>query len=664
MYEATDTLLDRNVAIKRLLPPDESESPELSEDSLQKETAALSALQHPNIVTIFDVGADEDGQFVVMELIDGENIEEATERETFERDPFAEFASQALDALASAQRLSLLHRDIKPRNLMVRWLPDGKPLAKVLDFGLAKFAPKPALQTMDQNKAVLGSVFYMAPEQFERRPLDPRTDLYSLGCVFYYMLSGHDPFSGETAAQVMTAHLEHKVHHLKEFRPDLPQHLADWVMWMINREMEDRPQNADEAVALLADLRKNDYHEGGTAAVAPPVVTVPKTPVPATLQSSRSGRRRTLLSGATGAVIERDATTGLVPDIENRKLTTSSAARPITSATAIRKTTGATGIAPSHQATGTHFDQKPRANRGLIFFGIGATAIGLALVAIVLVASLNKNPGEDDPDPDSGFAVTTDGGMKGVTGDEESVFEWKGHGGDDLFSPKNWRGGSVPAEGGAGVIPFGLTRSMKRVDGALSLTVSGKLNVESYYDVIGLGKEAGFLKVPEGGEVIVGSKGKNKLVIGRKTSGWAEVKGKLSASSTLEVGDTKGTKARLTVEGGEVTAPKLITGDCDWEIAVTQNGKLVSTGEARFDKGKGRITVADGGVLRAQSFFGIDRREVEVRIEKGGKIRMEGVAAESVLTEWKDGGKIKAPNPLEVKKVAFSGKTYFDITAK
>ena len=229
VYQATDTLLDRKVAIKRLLSDEESEYADMAKSSLQQETAALSALQHPNIVTIFDVGEDEEGQFVVMELIDGENLEEVINyRDQLSIEDFTIFANQALDALHAAHKLNLLHRDLKPRNLMLRWLPDGKPLAKILDFGLAKFAPKPALQTMDQNKAVLGSVFYMAPEQFERLPLDQRTDIYSLGCVFYYALTGNDPFSGKAAPDVMMAHLEHRVVPIQEHRPDLPHGWRSW----------------------------------------------------------------------------------------------------------------------------------------------------------------------------------------------------------------------------------------------------------------------------------------------------------------------------------------------------------------------------------------------------------------------------------------------------
>ena len=198
----------------------------------------------------------------------------------------------------------------------------------------------------------------------------------------------------------------------------------------------------------------------------------------------------------------------------------------------------------------------------------------------------------------------------------------------------------------------------------LSLTVDGKLVVNSYYDVIGLGKVSGFLRVNRGGEVKVAPSGRGKLVIGRMTSGWTEVQGKLTVSSDLEIGDTKGTVARLTVDGGEVTAPKLVGGDCDWELSVRGGGKVLISGEACFDKGKGKIRVFGGGVLKAEKVIGIPRPEVEVSIEGGGRIKVAGAGAENMLRGWIDGGKVKSPSPLEVKKIDEKGKTYFEISTK
>jgi serine/threonine protein kinase len=143
---------------------------------------------------------------------------------------------EATEAMIAAQDLDLVHRDTKPTNIMVIWLPSGRFQIKLDDFGLAKFPPKPSLQTIDHGDSVFGSIHFMAPEQFERTPLDKRTDMYSLGCVCYYCLTGRYPFDGENAAQVMNAHLQNDVIPIAELRPDHPPRAADRVMWHLSRK--------------------------------------------------------------------------------------------------------------------------------------------------------------------------------------------------------------------------------------------------------------------------------------------------------------------------------------------------------------------------------------------------------------------------------------------
>ncbi|MFM7180175.1 MAG: protein kinase domain-containing protein [Verrucomicrobiales bacterium] len=252
VYRAFDTHLQREVAVKRLLPPEESEA--FDEDptkSLFKEAHLLSALQHPNVVSVYDVGTDSDGVFVVMELVDGETFDQVVDRGLLTEDDFAEMVSQTLEALIAAQDKALVHRDIKPTNLMVKWLPSGKFQFKLLDFGLAKFSPKPSQQTIGLNDAILGSIHFMAPEQFERLPLDGRTDLYAMGCMYYYGLTGRYPFDGDTAAEVMSAHLSHRLTPMLDIRPDLTKRTCDWIMWLMNRDVNQRPVNAQEALEVF-----------------------------------------------------------------------------------------------------------------------------------------------------------------------------------------------------------------------------------------------------------------------------------------------------------------------------------------------------------------------------------------------------------------------------
>ncbi|WP_411847386.1 protein kinase [Roseibacillus persicicus] len=251
VYRAFDRNLNREVAIKRVLT-EEGFDPKNSEDeatkALLKEATALCSVQHPHIVTVYDAGVDDDGPYVVMELLSGRTLDEMVERGTMTWPDFRETAIQSLEALIAAQELDLVHRDIKPSNVMVTWLPSGKFQVKLVDFGLAKFSAKPSLQTIDHGDAVFGSIHFMAPEQFERIHLDQRTDIYSLGCVFFFCLTGQYPFDGETAPMVMAAHLQNTFTPLQTYRPDLPDWVCQWVEWHIARQPDDRPRDAREAL--------------------------------------------------------------------------------------------------------------------------------------------------------------------------------------------------------------------------------------------------------------------------------------------------------------------------------------------------------------------------------------------------------------------------------
>ncbi|MFT4177392.1 MAG: serine/threonine-protein kinase [Luteolibacter sp.] len=254
VYRALDKRMNREVAIKRILVnSDDKALEEESTRQLAKEAGALAALQHPHIVTVYDVGADEDGPFVVMELLSGKAIDELISRAPMTWADFREFALQTQEALIAAQDLHMVHRDLKPANIMVNWLPSGKFQVKIVDFGLAKLSPKPSLQTLDQSESVFGSIFFMAPEQFERVPLDPRTDMYAIGCVYYYALTGFYPFDGDTGPQVMAAHLQHTVRPLQEVRSEIPLWLCDWIMWHINRMPNDRPEGARESLRVFLE---------------------------------------------------------------------------------------------------------------------------------------------------------------------------------------------------------------------------------------------------------------------------------------------------------------------------------------------------------------------------------------------------------------------------
>jgi serine/threonine protein kinase len=255
VLKAYDTKLQRHVAIKRFLSAEQRAAMGHMEGDLLKEASTLSALQHPNIVSIYDVNVDSpEGPEVIMEYLNGQDLEQAVAQAALTLEDFYQVAQQTLDALSNAHRMNLLHRDIKPSNIQVTWLANGKFVSKFVDFGLAKFFEKPSKQTVRHDGTVMGSIYYMAPEQFERQPLDNRSDIYSLGCVFYFALTMHRPFQGETVHDVINAHLHGRAPRMRDYREDIPAELEKWVEWMMRREPDHRPGDAEISLGALRKI--------------------------------------------------------------------------------------------------------------------------------------------------------------------------------------------------------------------------------------------------------------------------------------------------------------------------------------------------------------------------------------------------------------------------
>ncbi|NWK55511.1 protein kinase [Verrucomicrobiaceae bacterium N1E253] len=345
VYHAYDTHLNRDVAIKRVLADGGYEDQEDATKSLLKEATALSSVQHPHIVTVYDAGIDSDGPYVVMELIHGRTLDEMVERATMTWDDLREVALQSQEALIAAQDLDLVHRDLKPSNIMVCWLPSGKFQIKIVDFGLAKFSAAPSLQTIAHGDAVFGSIFFMAPEQFERIPLDKCTDMYSMGCLYYFALTGEYPFNGDTAAAVMASHLQHHVTPLHELRPDIPKWGADWIMWHIEREMSARPQDAREALGrfLLLDQQSTQ-----------PITVSADNPDAAPAGAPAAGAPKLLFPEAGTAAQPTAATSPVTPQTSTQAVNPLTSQQPIAPPNATQNVhTAAQQVQPAAQpATG------------------------------------------------------------------------------------------------------------------------------------------------------------------------------------------------------------------------------------------------------------------------------------------------------------------------
>ena len=303
VFKGYDTQLERYVAIKRLISSADSSKSEEEAALIRKEAGALANLRHPNIVQIFDVSSDDEGLYIVMELLDGDDLAEWLARERLNLKDFSELAMQTLEALIFAHGENILHRDIKPENIKVARLPGDRFMARIIDFGLARMAFTARKQTVDQSGCVLGSVHYMAPEQLLRQAIDARTDLYALGCVFYQALSGERPFDAPTLNGVMDGHLKHRVRPLHEAAPDIPQPVCDWVMWLMNLDPNDRPESAQVALEWF----KANVSEAGAYSTAFADAQAAEPEIPMLEVASEPPRQRPVVAASQPAAPVRKA---------------------------------------------------------------------------------------------------------------------------------------------------------------------------------------------------------------------------------------------------------------------------------------------------------------------------------------------------------------------
>jgi serine/threonine-protein kinase len=263
VYLAQDTRLDRNVALK-VLPEDVATDPERMR-RFEQEAKAASGLNHPNIITIYEIDRSASTSFIAMEFIEGETLRERLRAGPMAPEDVVNVGVQVAGALAAAHGSGIVHRDIKPENIILR--SDG--IAKVLDFGLAKLATRETPESVDgeaptraahlrtDSGVVMGTATYMSPEQARGQQLDARTDIFSLGVVLYELLTGHLPFEGSNIYEIMAGILaDREAPPIARYVPGLPSELERIVGKALRKNREERYQTAKDLLLDLQSLRQ------------------------------------------------------------------------------------------------------------------------------------------------------------------------------------------------------------------------------------------------------------------------------------------------------------------------------------------------------------------------------------------------------------------------
>jgi serine/threonine protein kinase/Flp pilus assembly protein TadD len=302
VYLAQDTKLDRKVALK-ILPADLATNQDRMR-RFRQEAKAASALNHPNIITIYEIEQTDSANFIATELIDGETLRLRIRSAPMKLGEILDVAIQTASALSAAHAAGIVHRDIKPENIMVR--PDG--IVKVLDFGLAKLTERPPPDSVDteaptravvktQPGVVLGTTIYMSPEQARGLQVDARTDIFSLGVVVYEMVTGRLPFEGSTSNEVLASIISEKESQpLARYSREAPVELERIVLKALRKEREQRYQTTKDLLLDLQSLKQQLDFEARLERSVPPETTVSKARASVSQQVSPTASIESLTS--------------------------------------------------------------------------------------------------------------------------------------------------------------------------------------------------------------------------------------------------------------------------------------------------------------------------------------------------------------------------------
>ena len=290
VFRATHVMLGKPVAVK-LINPELVTSPDMVR-RFQREARAATSLNHPSIVAVYDMGQTDDGTlYIAMELVEGKSLKDVIkEAGALPPSRVLPIMRHVASALELAHKNHIIHRDLKPQNVMLTTGADGRELAKLLDFGIAKTFDDQATQ-LTQAGFALGTPQYMSPEQAMGKEVDARSDIYSLGVMLYEMLTGNLPFTDPSAPAILLKHMTEAPQPPSQRRPDLaiPPHYEAVVMRCLEKDPTKRFQSAVEFVAALEPAARTDTTIALPAAAGAATVTAPARPVVAAAQGDTRG---------------------------------------------------------------------------------------------------------------------------------------------------------------------------------------------------------------------------------------------------------------------------------------------------------------------------------------------------------------------------------------
>ncbi|MFF5231616.1 serine/threonine-protein kinase [Dactylosporangium sp. NPDC000521] len=360
-----DRRLGRAVAVKVL--PEAEAADQVARERFDREARTVARLSHPNIVAIHDVGVDADAHFggavsfLVMELVEGGSLADRLAAGPLPPAAAAAVAVQVCDALEAAHAAGVIHRDVKPANIL--FTGAGTDRVKVCDFGIARVTGAGQAE-LTASAQVLGTTAFMAPEQITGEPVDARSDVYALGCVVYAMLTGQPPFSGETPMRIAWQHVNQPVVPASRLRPGLPPRADEILATLLAKRPDDRPASAAQARALLQHLGDATAPAATAATAALPAATAATAALPAVPTAAVPAARQPVR--ATAAVVAPTQSMPVTPAAE--------------AAPAGRRT----GIGP---------------------IGVALAAVVVLVAVIAITAAIMA--GRDDPQSSSGAAPTS-----------------------------------------------------------------------------------------------------------------------------------------------------------------------------------------------------------------------------------------------------------------